>query len=277
MTPPPGPAPVGPVLSPSTVAIFAEAAGWPRVTIGVLEIVGEDAWRRALASSPVPAELRALVAGVGAPWACDALIATDAARVRLRRWVDAGRPEPRPQDAPVITGDQELRSRVEAALALVPAPMRHHLELHGVVVVVDAGAGLCAADFPAAPGAQEGRRLLVVARGAGADISAVERQFAGAIVHEAAHQWLLPPLPLTSEPRPPADATARRAALFALGREVGRLGDLAADAERSEVQAAALTRALGFDGVCADGAACARNGLRMLDREASAALGAPIS
>ena len=249
-----GAAPAAP-LSASTTLTFAAAAGWPSVRLGVLELDSEDAWRRALESYPRPTvgELRSLVDDLGAPWACDALVATEAARARLGAWHLAGRPAAS-VDRVTVAGDDSLTAAVHSVLRRLPPPVLDHVRRNGIVLPVGrADAGFCLTLPPPAADATEARRLLVC--GWFVD----DARFAGTVAHEVAHHWLVRAPAVDLAPRSDADVAQAREdheTLLTLAAAWNLVDELTDPAELDEYQACRLAETWGFP---QHAVRCARN------------------
>jgi hypothetical protein len=266
---PAGAVPVGSDLTPSPAALLAvaEAAGWPHARIYALELATEAAWRRVLAGcpSPAPGECRVLAEALGAPWASDALVATDASRARLGRWFAAGRQRPSVDAVPFV-GDNMLTAGTRGVLARLPAPVLDHVRRNAVVLTVGRScAGFCAVLPAPAADASEARRLLVCQW-------TDDVAFESVVAHEICHHWLEAAPSADHAPRTEAatlDARDDREALLALAREWDLLPRLTDPAERAERQACRLAEAWGFR-QWAEG--CAQNMREGLRRAAAAAV-----
>jgi hypothetical protein len=232
-------------LPPDVILVTAECAGFPTITIGSLVVEGATAWRRAVAmAGAVVSERQRLLELLGAPWASDELLATEAARDRLRAWYAAGRPVPT-VDRLVrelrYLGDAEIRAIALEALHEIPPPVTDFLLDHALICGVGWSArGWC---IRAALGAPS---VLILLSGASHDRDDL-RDY---LKHEAAHAWLelVPAAPM------PAEDVYNESA-FALLTAAARpelMRDVLADEAASERRADALARSWGARLTCSD-------------------------
>lgn len=223
----------------TAILATAEAAGWPRVSIGTLTLEGETSWRKALGRWPSPGEAKILLEGLGAPWVTEDLLATPAARGRLKRWFEAGGITPTPDDLVRrlrYLGDGELRSIVLMALhEHVPPPVVAFLLDHGLFVGVgwSARGWCCRVALPTEPVA------VIMVSGASRDWRAI----LDTCLHENAHAWLIPApqTPLRTE----AVFNESAFALLAAAADPDLMRDVLRDEARVERQADALARQWG--------------------------------
>lgn len=119
----------------------------------------------------------------------DRLLATPAARQRLQRWVEAGRPDADPERVTFIGEDNgQVEDAVHRVLVAAPAPVRWHVVRFVTVIGLGANvAGFCAVRPPRLPRAPHGERpMLVVIAAVGCN----EAELEGLAAHELAHSWL---------------------------------------------------------------------------------------
>lgn len=125
--------------------------------------------------------MRNLAAGDCA-WLTEALIPTDAARERLRRWAAAGCLAPDHDALNVLHSD--AREVIEDACRRLPDCVADHLVRNVYVAVVGRESGGWVTSLPALPSATEAPQILVV------QASDDDAETAGVFAHEAAHAWL---------------------------------------------------------------------------------------
>jgi hypothetical protein len=120
----------------------------------------------------------------GPSWLDHALVATAAAREKLRAWIDDGEPEIADdvlEAALIVHGDRALTARLYAAVRRLPPPVVRYLALATTTIVVGHTViGRCS------PRIDQGHRPHLVV------VSYVEK-FENLVVHEYGHAWLNPP------------------------------------------------------------------------------------
>jgi len=191
-------------------------------------------------------------------WLVPELICTEAARARLCRWADCGRPVPARRVLRrdlVVLGLERVRPMVVAAVRRTPPPVAHYLVHHAWLVGGSRGVLGWTQQAPRAP---VGPLHIIWLEGK-MDMS----ELWGVVGHELAHTWLLPTAPADHVPtlheRERAARLPRR-----LAAEWGRPDLLATEMQRKlrlvrrdEVEAARLARAWGFEGAATDPDHCA--------------------
>ena len=118
------------------------------------------------------------------PWLCDELVTTDAARVRLRRWAQAGHPSPPDHAAAGLVGPEPgMFNTIRATLARLPPPVRHHVAHHVVFVAIGERARGVTDAWPTVfkAGTDEGLQLVVLS---------YDSDLESLVAHEVAHTWL---------------------------------------------------------------------------------------
>jgi hypothetical protein len=243
-------------VSRSAFATLGRLAGWPAVDAPGLRLdAGEIAWERFIDAS-TPPDRRAIL-DVLAPWYTPELVATRAARERLGKWYELGRPAPSRRGLDrdlVVMGLSSVRAIVVSALRRCPPSVQHFVRGHCWIVGTDRRLdGWCwqAPPPPAGP-------LVLICLDGKLD----GPELWGLVGHEVAHAWLVPTAP-------PERVTTLRERMAAanltrqLAREWGRPDLLVQaiqrdvqDDQRDERQAAALAASWGFRGTAADPTAC---------------------
>jgi hypothetical protein len=197
-------------------------------------------------------------------WARSELIQTEAARVRLRQWVEAGNPEPSTRDVELRlryqgSGETLALLRAELASGAIAPPAIWHLVARVLVVAFGRDArGLC---FPAPMPDVE--RILIIRD----DPLLTDIEVISVFKHELAHAWLLPV--------PPRDLSPEEEALVAgpeywrAAASCGRLDAMRALAVADEDQAARLAAAWGGSGTSVDANLCANAVAAIAEREAA--------
>jgi hypothetical protein len=217
-------------------------------------------------------------------WMNPCMIATPHAEARLRRWVEAGgmkEPDSLDRRRELIgdiwtVGDEGLRVCLHEALERLPPPVLQHLVYNaGIATLGVSVRGWCLTRWPH-EGQIEGTQWLIAEFKASSVPNEVpsSEEFMATVGHEAAHAWLLPPMPLQAPPLTDGERAAGRdhhARLLACAHEWGLVGQVSERFEEPERQAGALARAWGFRGAAADGDGCAR-GLRAHMKARAAAL-----
>lgn len=99
---------------------------------------------------------------------------------RLRRWLEAGKPEPDP-DRLTFSGDEPLRELVLAAIAMLPPPVAWHAVVAVVWIGVGRSSRAWTSGMPRWPAPPAGDQLHLVVVGPTADI--------GVVGHELGHSW----------------------------------------------------------------------------------------
>ena len=242
-------------------------AGWPAVASdGRTLDGGETSWLRFVFASTPPD--RRVIVGALAPWFHPELLATAAARERLRRWFTLGRPTRRrrviDRDLSVMGATIHARRCLVAALAKLPAPVVQYVLGHVWVIAirpdVDAGWFLQAPRYPVG-------QLQIIT------LVETSSSLADVFAHEVAHCWLEPVFEsLTLRER------ARRSSFTKRLAESWKRDDLVADivagqrrsVAQRERRAAALVAAWGFAGPPADPDFAAAHALRSFDAAESA-------
>lgn len=181
------------------------------------------------------------------PWASDAMIATDTARMRFRRWHAAGEPDAEPEDALAFAGDDAMRDAVVNVLRRLPQCARHHVATTALVVAIGRTAAGVWQTAPKLPTNNNNEPLGLIAIAHDPD----ESELAAVIAHECAHSWLSPP-GVPCDAREATESRAVRACYLRLGAQIGRLDDVAAPLQRDERLASRLAGAWGFTGRAAD-------------------------
>jgi hypothetical protein len=182
-------------------------------------------------------------------WMTRELLATEAARDRLRRWAALGSPTPVRHDVrrhAVAIGFDAVRQTVVRAICATPPPVRWFTLNHAWLITVAGGGWTWAAAPPPATG-----ELMVVALDArlgAADLRSVTG-------HELSHVWLLP-AGAGHRVSTIAEREEHSQLLSRLASAWGRDDLLRRETIRVERQAAALARQWGFTGVPADPDAC---------------------
>jgi hypothetical protein len=216
----------------------AEAAAWPRVEIGAMTLEGEGAWREAIGRAALP-HRRQLREALGAPWATAPLVATAAARGRLRDWYNAGRPVPTAHDLVSrlrYLGDARIRDVALRALQRVPPPAVSFLLDNVMFCGVGWSAGGWTIQTTMAAG---GPCVVVLLSGAGRD----EAALSNLILHELSHAWLIPSP--ASPLRPDEMFNANAASLMAAARSPEQMATWLRIEDVAERQADALAATWG--------------------------------
>jgi hypothetical protein len=173
-------------------------------------------------------------------WICRELVATEAARDRLRGWVEAGSHSPTADDVVRRTrflGDFGIRQVVLETLHKRVAPPAAYFLLERAFFV---GIGFSAEGMTAMCSAPPGPSMAaVLICGASRD----PRQIRNVVLHELAHAWLLP------DGSDPVEAVSSISAATILGAasDPEWMARLRRNLELSERQADALARAWGAD------------------------------
>jgi hypothetical protein len=171
------------------------------------------------------------------PWLTPAFVATEPARQKLAAWIAAGKPDAPTADA-VLTGStlfgDELANHTAARIvAELPPPMANYITTRCTVVTL--GQSMLGCCSPPLPTSRPWTLL----------VSAAPHAFAGILVHEAAHGWLMPePAPGTAAPSAFASSTLRDA--MPPSDLAVSVRAMRQQSERDEAQAQALVEALGF-------------------------------
>lgn len=191
-------------------------------------------------------------------WLIPELVCTEAARMRLRRWADCGRPALSRRAVArdvVVLGLARIRSMLVAAVRRTPPPVAHYLVHH--TWIVGGGQGLLGW-VQQAPRPPAGALQLVWLDGK-LDPGGVW-SVAG---HEFAHAWLLATAPADQVPTLHERERAARAPAR-LAAKWGRPDLLATERQRQlralrrdEIEAARLAAAWGFSGAAAEADHCA--------------------
>jgi hypothetical protein len=230
---------------------LARLLGYPAVA-GPVEIqAGEAAWDMFVERS-TPPDRAAVVADV-APWFTPELVATDAARERLRRWaVTLKRPtisrRALCRDL-VVVGLDPVRPMIISAIRRMPPPVAHYLVHHSWIL--GAHRHVSGWTWQAPPAPRGALQLIVLNAGVldSAELRAV-------VAHEIGHAWLTPTVPLDRVQSIHERETAQRRS-ERLARAWGLGSTLEREVARNEGQAAELARSWGFEGRAADAEACA--------------------
>ena len=274
----------------SDFRIVAECLNYPAVEAPFTTTItidrGEEAWDHFARRSTPPA--RAAILHALAPWLVPEMLATQAARERLRRWSEGGglaaSDTPEVRRAIIgrihILGDDMLQPLVEEALLRMPPPVLDHLQHHTVILPVGlSAAGVCSLDAWPEPDAVEVRRPIPMRYGRPPGVWAhlfrrrpreedQAAEFMALVGHECAHAWLVS-APTPSERLPRAEATEHYERLIKCAVEWNLLDKVIKPRERDEHQAEALALAWGFS-KATRGDACAWNARRMVLAEAAA-------
>jgi hypothetical protein len=183
-------------------------------------------------------------------WISDELVATEAARRRLRHWaIDLKQPilTRRGVDRDLtIMGIEALRWQIVGAIWKTPPPVRSYVVRNCWIIGVEPG---CDGWTWQAPRVRGNLQLVVIDAKSSRDTWST-------VGHEIAHAWLLraePPDRVSSirDRRERAEVQANAA------RECGRPLYFASQTVRDEVLAARLARRWGFRGIAADPDLCA--------------------
>jgi hypothetical protein len=242
------------------LAALVADLGHPRVRFSEhLTIEGAEGWRRVLeqSPSPTPPEERRLLelllahAGVNLDplpsWVCPELVATKAARDRLRAWVDADSVAPTADDLVRklrYMGDSEIREVVLIALHERIPPCVVECVLDEFLFV---GVGWSAGGYMMRVAAPPGPRLsLIPLSGASRDAEIVM----DLVLHECAHGYTL------SAPKAliATESYYNECALELLraARDDDRMREILEDQRHDERAADALARAWGGRLTCTD-------------------------
>jgi hypothetical protein len=179
-------------------------------------------------------------------WLTDALVRTDGARARLRRWVDAGRPDPPAHCLAGFLGPERgIFNAFERAVARIPAPpVRWFVARNVVGVGVGDRANGWVITWPTSltTGADEALQLAAVGDAPNAE------ELESTIAHELVHCWLEPVQSAWSGPtveglRDPPDFAKLAAGWGASFRNLVRL---------DEWRVASLAQSWGFRGRASD-------------------------
>lgn len=199
----------------------------------------------------------------GFEWLTAELVATEAARARLRAWFLAGTPRRAsgPSRAQIaerlqFIGDAEIRRIVLDVLMTLPPVVVEHALRSAVFLGVGRESAGWITPLPifASP---ETNRMMIVLNGQSDDLS-----LAKTTAHEIAHLWL-EPIPDAATVPPPAERMAPLQLAARLAREWNvPIPRMAFDRRtRSEVCAVRLMRSWGYDD---DEQRCARGAVRSL-------------
>ncbi len=221
----------------------AEAEGWPRAQYGPHALDSADAWRALAARATAPAEQRRLLAlalglDVGAPWLAAPLVATAAARQRLRDWYSAGATAPSADDLVrnlAFIGCEEARTlTLDALLGIAPPAGDYLLKTALFASVGWTARGWCMrVALPAAA------RVVILLDGSERDPIG----FRDLVLHESAHGWLEPdPAEL---PSPAHAANLTGAALLGAAQNPERMRAYLERSDDREHRADALALAWG--------------------------------
>lgn len=117
-------------------------------------------------------------------WLTDALVSTDAAQARLRRWAEAGCPSPPAHAAVGLVGAEPgMFATITRTLERLPPPVRWHVARTVVVVAIGDRARGSMEQWPTVFRANPDEALQLVILSAGPDLESVT-------AHEIAHTWL---------------------------------------------------------------------------------------
>lgn len=202
----------------------------------------------ALLDLPVPAAFPLRPDGHLPLWLTPPLVATTAAKARVRRWHDLGEPYVDISHIPVMA-EPALLTIVREVLGVLPPPVLLHLLHHGQVVALGAScAGLCGTAWRPHVDAVEGRRLAVAAYHAMPDADLADGIFAVTVAHELCHAWLEPGPPLLAPISTDeiVQAIADRSVMYRLGEQAACLLDAARERGIRELRVGALLQSWGF-------------------------------
>ena len=202
-------------------------------------------------------ERMALMPGVSARriiedmgWLGRELIATEPAKERLKRWVDAGCPVP-DRTALTYIGDSGIEKIVEEAMLQIPDPVAAHLVDSSVVIGVGRSSAGWHTLLPVLPTSPFEARHVIAIDGGESD-----SWIAGTFAHEGCHSWLNA---IVSPDAAPTRADRReidQALAVAIATDPKIVALLAPPKERAERQAAILARSWGFKGAATNPRYC---------------------
>jgi hypothetical protein len=185
--------------------------------------------------------------------ALPAMTSTDAGRVRLRRWIDAGFPSVPSATIRVVTACARQHQAILGGLGRLPDPVRCHLQRNGVIVALTDSQGGFQAHLPRLASPDEPWQIIVLTAH---DVGAGE--FLARLGHEVAHAWLEPPADAAPEPDDPTVEIERQHLTVTLAAEWAMPEAALKPYRLQEWRAGALARDWGFVGRAADPDACMR-------------------
>jgi hypothetical protein len=241
--------------------LLGEVLGFPPIRSDGAEI----SWREFTERS-TPPQRAELVAAAASWYSGSPMLATAAARERVKRWIADGAPVASYKDIArrlTFVGDVEIEHAVLSALERVPPPVSHHVLNHTVVF----GSGWATIGFHATPRlptpAHEPLSIVVIT-GACRDYEEVE----ALVGHEFAHAWLTQPPDALEELESTRERAARDEHLVEMAVGHGRVDLLARLRARDEAQAAALAKSWGFDGAASNPETCAAQAQALVRHDA---------
>jgi hypothetical protein len=196
-------------------------------------------------------------------WLIPALVATEGACVRLRRWWTAGQPDADPEHI-TFAGDEEIRRAAVHVLTRVPACVRYHAVSSTLIVGVGRSSVGWQQTAPQLPSPADEPLGVVCVSGHAVD----DVNLHAIVAHELAHQWLISP-GTARAPQQTAEEQQARAYHVTLACQLDRLQELYAGPMRAEREACALAAAWGFKGLAVDGDTQARYARRRVEDEAA--------